>query len=150
MSFALGATDTSGILNIDNNVNRPIPQIMPGTERVGSPITMTAKTAAYTWVIGDSGTQIPINTTGGAVTITLPSTVVGMVAWFYASATSSNAINISPAAADKIAGLNVGTIVDNKDYILASPVKGDYIVLFGDGANGWFAIRGSGVWTAEA
>ncbi len=153
MSFALGATDTSGILNIDNNVSRPIPQTISGTQKTGAPLTMAAKTSAYTWAIDDCGVQIPVSTASGIVVITLPATVVLYTVWIYASATSSNALKISPNSADKIVGggtlgLTGGT--DDKDWILASPVKYDYIKLIGNGTTGWNVMEASGTWSVES
>lgn len=107
-----------------------------------------ALTADHTLSTTDSGRAIFVDTSAGAVTLTLPSTALG-VAYEIIINGVGNALNISPAAADKIIGLNnAGT--DNKDLILATPVIGDYIKIFGDGADGWYVQEASGTFTREA
>lgn len=86
-------------------------------------------------------------------TITLPSTVVGtsytIVNGGQGSTDGTIAINVSPAAADKIMG-NGFTSADNKDAINTNGNYGDMIKLVGDGANGWMVVEVVGTWTREA
>jgi hypothetical protein len=98
-----------------------------------------------------------------AITLTLPSTVVGYVftarnGGDNASGTptrsaqaGSAAVTVSPAAADKIAGMQV-TAADDKDFVntKATAQIGDEITLVGDGVNGWFVTNIKGVWAKEA
>lgn len=98
---------------------------------------------------GDCG--VIQNVTVDAKVVTLPSTVVG---YSYTirngGADGTVAVNVSPAAADKIMG-NGFTSADNKDAIntKATAKKGDYIKLVGDGANGWVITEVAGIWARE-
>ncbi|MEM3062193.1 MAG: hypothetical protein QW303_01415 [Nitrososphaerota archaeon] len=105
-------------------------------------------TANHTLSTTDSGRAIFVSTSGGVVTLTLPATVLGVNYHIIVDTDSSNALNISPNAADKIVGLDSGG-VDNKDLILAAPKKGDYVKLLGDGVDGWFVQEASGTFTRE-
>lgn len=107
-----------------------------------------SKSADYTLAAIDCGC-IFVDSSGGAVVITLPATVLGYSYTIICSADSANAINISPNSADNICGMNF-TRTDDKDYILAAPKKGDYIKIHGDGSAGWFVIEASGVWTRQS
>lgn len=114
-------------------------------------VTQT-KTSAYTFDADDCGHITFVDSSAASVTLTLPATVVGYNYTIVALYPSSNAINISPNSSDKIVGLNIGSAggTDNKDYILATPVKGDFIKLIGDGVNGWMIHEASGTWTVES
>lgn len=106
------------------------------------------KSANYTMAATDSGYITKVDT--ASVTITLPSTAVGLV-YHVETTTDGVGLTISPAIADKIVGLGqAGT--DNKDALLtnANARKGDYIKLFGDGADGWYVMEAQGTWTFEA
>jgi hypothetical protein len=109
------------------------------------------KTANYTMTASDSGYTTFLDATGGTFTITLPSTAVGLSYRFAVAEgkNTTNDLNISPAAADKIIGLGAAG-VDNKDMTLASPTEGDFLEIFGDGVDGWYVQRASGTWTREA
>ncbi len=86
-------------------------------------------------------------------TITLPSTVDGytyiIMNGGQGSTDGTIAINVSPAAADKIMG-NGFTSADNKDAINTNGKYGDYIKLVGEGTNGWVVVESQGTWTREA
>lgn len=114
----------------------------------------TAKTLA----LADCGIVQNVITTA---VITLPATVVGAVFIIRnggakvastgpvgASNGGRVTINVSPNAADKIAGLNF-TATDDKDAINTLGNVGDELVLLGDGANGWMVVRSIGTWTRE-
>ncbi len=93
-----------------------------------------------------------MNVTADAKTVTLPSTAAGLVFIIRnGGAAGAVAVNVSPAAVDKIMGADLAG-VDDKDRIntKATALQGDYIVLLGDGSAGWFAISERGVWAAEA
>ncbi len=108
------------------------------------------KSANYTMTAPDSGKETIIDT--DAKTITLPATVVGYTYKFVnGGADGAVAINISPNASDKIMGAGL-TSADNKDLIntKTTAMKGDYVVLVGDGAIGWYVQEMVGTWAREA
>lgn len=81
-----------------------------------------------------------------ALTLTLPATVVGY-SYFIVNANGNAVINVSPDAADYIAGAGL-TKVDDKDLIIPA-VKGAYVQIIADGVNGWYIAQGSGTLTKE-
>jgi len=97
-----------------------------------------------------------------AITITLPSTVVGYNytirnggvkktgSTFGSGDDGSVLVAVSPAAADKIAGLQF-TATDNKDVLntKATAKVGDEVTLIGDGVNGWMVNKVIGTWVSE-
>ena len=98
----------------------------------------------------DSGKNLVVDT--DAQTITLPATVVGMTFTLTnGGADGAVLLKIAPNASDKIMG-NGYTSADNK-YVAntkATAKKGDFIVLVGDGVNGWFIQEVRGIWAKEA
>ncbi len=90
----------------------------------------------------DSGQVLHVK---GNVTLTLPSTVVGMS--FVVLNCGGGVVKISPAAADKVMGGGF-TSADNKD--ISSKKKGDVVRLVADGVNGWFIQEMRGSWAYEA
>ena len=103
-------------------------------------------TAATTLTAADSGTIYRINVADAVVT--LPATEVGLVFGFVVDTVSATTgCSLSPVAADNING---GT--DNKDLIntAATDVKGDSVILYGDGDEGWLTISMHGIWAEEA
>lgn len=109
------------------------------------------KSADYTMTAADSGYVTKIDT--DAKTITLPATVVGYTYIFENAGSADGAIGItiSPNASDKIIGAGL-TAADNKDLIntKATARVGDYVVLFGDGVDGWYIQEMRGTWAREA
>lgn len=93
----------------------------------------------------DSGVVQDVSVTS---VITVPATVVGNT-FIVRVAKDGLTVAISPAAADNIAGLT-SAATDNKDVIATNQPAGSYIVLVGDGANGYFIQRYFGTWTREA
>lgn len=103
------------------------------------------------------------NVISDAITVTLPSTAAGLSytirnagvkATGGAAGTGSNgtvAVNVSPAAADKIQGLQV-TAADNKDFINTKSTSkvGDEVKIVGDGVDGWLVHSAVGTWAREA
>jgi len=112
--------------------------------------THETKSANYTMDAQDVGKVIHIDT--DAFTITLPATVVGYDYIFVNDAADGGAlITISPNANDKIMGPDVAG-VDNKDRLntKATAIRGDWLQILGDGADGWFVKNERGIWAAEA
>lgn len=86
-------------------------------------------------------------------TITLPATSAGacytIINGGQGSTDGTIAVNVSPAAADKIMG-NGFTSADNKDAINTNGNYGDMLEIVGDGVDGWKIRRVVGTWTREA
>lgn len=114
-----------------------------------------------TLAITDQGVVQNVKT--DAITITLPSTVVG---YRYvirnggdnasgtptgAGADESMAVTVSPAALDLIAGMQV-TAADDKDFVntKATAKVGDELELLGNGTTGWNVTGVKGIWAKEA
>ncbi len=123
---------------------------MPAQIPNGLGLTSEEVTGNKTLDEGDNGV---VQVVTADATITLPSTVVGtsytVVNGGEGSTDGTIAINVSPAAADKIMG-NGFTSADNKDAINTNGRYGDYLKLVGDGANGWMVVESQGTWTREA
>lgn len=102
-------------------------------------------TGAKTLDEGDGG--IVQNVTATA-TITLPSTVAGAT-YPIRVGNAGITVTVSPPAADKIMG-NGFTSADNKDLIFTNQPAGSYVVLVGDGTNGYQVSRILGTATREA
>ena len=73
----------------------------------------TAKTAAFTAV---SGNGYFVNTTSGAITVTLPAGSAGAIVAFadYANTFDTNNLTIAPNGSDKIGGINANAKVSTK------------------------------------
>lgn len=109
------------------------------------------KTANYTLALGDNGLLVTCAT--DAVIFTLPATVVGYTFTIMnTAAAGAAAIQLSPNASDRIVGLGLNTVTDDKDFIntKATATPGDYITVVGDGTNGWFVVASKGTWAREA
>lgn len=106
-------------------------------------------TAATTLTVADSGTFYRINVADAVVTLPAASDAgIGCVFGFVVDTVSTTTgCSLSPAAADNING---GT--DNKDLIntAATDVRGDSVILWCDGNEGWLTISMHGVWAEEA
>ena len=109
------------------------------------------KSDNYTVDVQDSGKVIHIAT--DAKTFTLPdcTTCFGLeVIIVNDGADAAVAVNISPAAADKIMGPDIaGT--DDKDQINTKTTakRGDYMHLRSEGTAGWWIIEKRGTWAEE-
>ena len=116
----------------------------------GLGLTSEAVTGNKTLDEGDNGV---VQVVTADATVTLPSTTVGysytIMNGGQGSTDGTIAINVSPAALDKIMG-NGFTSADNKDAINTNGRYGDYIKLVADGANGWVVVESVGTWTREA
>lgn len=114
-----------------------------------------------TLAITDQG--VVQNVITDAITITLPSTVVGYRFIVRnggdnasgtptgAVADESMAVTVSPAALDLIAGMQV-TAADDKDFVntKATAKVGDELELLGNGTTGWNVTGVKGIWAKEA
>lgn len=114
-----------------------------------------------TLAITDQG--VVQNVITDAITVTLPSTVVGYKfivrnGGDNASGTPTRAgadgsmnVTVSPAALDLIAGMQV-TAADDKDFVntKATAKVGDELELIGNGTTGWNVTRVVGTWAKEA
>jgi hypothetical protein len=124
----------------------------------GSLANVETITADKTLTVEDSGKCFNIGT--DALTITLPATSKGVVYLFRnVGADGNNIITISPDSVDAIFGTvqnaaadSVASGVVDKDIVntKATANKGDYIILEGDGADGWYITGGVGIWASEA
>ncbi|MDV2503089.1 MAG: hypothetical protein RX318_03970 [bacterium] len=154
-SGKLQFTDTSGnvLFEIDGANLKTLFQenIEYQDEVVHTSVVKETISADKTLDAQDVGKILYVDT--DAKTITLPSTVVGYVYTFVnAGADGAVAINISPAAADKIMGPDIAG-VDNKDLIntKGTAKKGDRVTIIGDGSLGWYVVAPvHGTWAAEA
>ncbi len=109
------------------------------------------KSANYTVDAEDTGKVIFIDT--DATTTTLPATATAgdSITFVNIGADGAVAINLSPAATDKVHGPDLaGT--DNKDLIntKATAKRGDYVVLTAGHADGWTVGEMKGTWATEA
>jgi hypothetical protein len=104
-----------------------------------------AVTGAKTLDEGDGG--IAQNVTATA-TITLPATVAGTTYPIRVGADGIT-VTVAPNASDKIMG-NGFTSADNKALVFTSQPAGSYVVLVGDGTNGWQVSRILGTATRAA
>lgn len=95
-----------------------------------------------------------------ALTITLPTSVLGLEYTFInTGADGNNIITISPASTDGIWGTITlaASVVDlggtaNKDLIntKSTSIKGDCVTIVGGGSNDWYVKSSTGIWAAEA
>lgn len=81
---------------------------------------------------GDGGVMQNVTAT---CTVTLPATVASTVYPIRVGAEGIT-VTVSPNASDKIMG-NGFTSADDKDLIFTSQPAGSFVVLIGDGTNGW-------------
>ena len=94
----------------------------------------TAKTANFTAV---SGNGYFVNTTSGAITVTLPAGSAGDIVAFrdYANTWDTNNVTIAPNGTDKIGGIN--------DDSLLSTEAQSVTLIFVDSTKGWMDIHDS-------
>lgn len=116
-----------------------------------------------TLAITDQGIVQVVKT--DAITVTLPATVVGYNFTVRnggekvsedgpvgAVHNNSVAVKVSPNASDLIAGGEIATAADDKDYIntKTTAIVGDEVTLVGNGTTGWNVLNQIGVWAREA
>jgi hypothetical protein len=119
-------------------------------------------TEAKTLAITDQG--IVQNVIADNVAVTLPATVVGYTFTVRnggvpptsgpagAGSNKSAKVFLSPNSVDLIAGGEIATAADDKDYIntKATANVGDEVSVLGNGTTGWNVSRQKGIWAREA
>ena len=106
----------------------------------------TAKTASFTAV---SGNGYFVNTTSGAITVTLPAGSAGDIVSLadYAGTWQTNGVTITPNGTDKIGGVNISVVLSTEGQSVT--------LLYADSTQGWLNtmdstsnVRGSAYVTA--
>jgi len=94
----------------------------------------TAKTASFTAV---SGVGYFVNTTSGAITVTLPAGSAGSIVSLkdYANTWNTNNVTLTPNGTDKINGTNANAILDTQDQSVT--------LVYVDSTKGWRAVQDS-------
>jgi hypothetical protein len=94
----------------------------------------TAKTASFTAV---SGNGYFVNTTSGAITVTLPAGSAGDIVAVsdYASTAQTNTITITPNGTDKINGVNLSYYISTQGLAVT--------LVYVDDTKGWKSVTGS-------
>jgi len=94
----------------------------------------TAKTASFTAV---SGNGYFVNTTSGAITVTLPAGSAGDIVGIsdYASTFQTNNVTITPNGTDKINGVNDNAILSTQGLAVS--------LVYVDSTRGWKSVTGS-------
>jgi hypothetical protein len=113
-------------------------------------VNIETKSSSYTVTTADSGKTFVSETDG--VVFTLPAIAIGYSFTFVNNATDgTNALTISPNAADGIT--YAGSSTDNKDLIntKATSKQGDYVVISSlDGTTAWQVTQVRGTFAKEA
>src|SRR6056300_797091 len=94
----------------------------------------TAKTASFTAV---SGTGYFVNTTSGAITVTLPAGSAGSIVSLkdYANTWDTNNVTVTPNGTDKINGNNGSATLNTEDQSVT--------LVYVDSTKGWRAVQDS-------
>ena len=94
----------------------------------------TAKTASFTSV---SGNGYFVNTTSGAITVTLPAGSAGSIVSLkdYANTWQTNNVTVTPNGTDKINGANANAILSTQDQSVT--------LVYVDSTKGWRAVQDS-------
>jgi hypothetical protein len=94
----------------------------------------TAKTASFTAV---SGTGYFVNTTSGAITVTLPAGSAGSIVSLkdYANTWQTNNVTVTPNGTDKINGTNASSVLNTEDQSVT--------LVYVDSTKGWRAVQDS-------
>jgi len=94
----------------------------------------TAKTASFTAV---SGVGYFVNTTSGAITVTLPAGSAGSIVSLkdYANTWNTNNVTLTPNGTDKINGRNASAILETQDQSVT--------LVYVDSTKGWRAVQDS-------
>src|SRR6056300_1027687 len=94
----------------------------------------TAKTASFTAVSGDG---YFVNTTSGAITVTLPAGSAGSIVSLkdYANTWDTNNVTLTPNGSDKINGTNASSTLNTEDQSVT--------LVFVDSTKGWRAVQDS-------
>jgi hypothetical protein len=94
----------------------------------------TAKTASFTAV---SGNGYFVNTTSGAITVTLPAGSAGSIVSLkdYANTWNTNNVTVTPNGTDKINGTNANAVLNTQDQSVT--------LVYVDSTKGWRAVQDS-------
>jgi len=94
----------------------------------------TAKTASFTAV---SGNGYFVNTTSGAITVTLPAGSAGSIVSLkdYANTWNTNNVTVTPNGTDKINGINANATLKTQDQSVT--------LVYVDSTKGWRAVQDS-------
>jgi len=94
----------------------------------------TAKTASFTAV---SGNGYFVNTTSGAITVTLPAGSAGSIVSLkdYANTWNTNNVTVTPNGTDKINGENYSAVLNTQDQSVT--------LVYVDSTKGWRAVQDS-------
>jgi hypothetical protein len=94
----------------------------------------TAKTASFTAV---SGNGYFVNTTSGAITVTLPAGSGGSIVSLkdYANTWNTNNVTVAPNGTDKINGINENAVLNTQDQSVT--------LVYVDSTKGWRAVQDS-------
>ncbi len=94
----------------------------------------TAKTTSFTAVSGDG---YFVNTTSGAITVTLPAGSAGSIVSLkdYANTWDTNSVTVTPNGTDKINGINASATLDTEDQSVT--------LVYVDDTKGWRAVQDS-------
>jgi hypothetical protein len=94
----------------------------------------TAKTASFTAV---SGNGYFVNTTSGAITVTLPAGSGGSIVSLkdYANTWNTNNVTVAPNGTDKINGINANAVLSTQDQSVT--------LVYVDSTKGWRAVQDS-------
>lgn len=108
------------------------------------------KSDNYTIDLEDTGKVIHVDTDAKA--ITLPAIAAGLIDVIIVNdgADGTVAVNISPDSDDKIMGPDIAGTND-KDLINTkeTAIRGDFVKLSGNHADGWFVTEMRGIWATE-
>ena len=94
----------------------------------------TAKTASFTAV---SGVGYFVNTTSGAITVTLPAGSAGSIVSLkdYANTWQTNNVTVTPNGTDKINGVNANSVLNTEDQSVT--------LVYVDSTKGWRVVQDS-------
>jgi hypothetical protein len=164
-SVVVAATATISLYGMDvyYDQNSSAPLVTSATTITTS--TTLSTVFAYGGGNAQQGSVIPVDTSAGAVVLTLPAISTGNAASGPGAsvtirvAVAGNALRIAPnvAAPDQIVGLGLNTTPTTNTanagrMILATPNVGDYIKIQSNGTaiGTWFVLEAVGVWTFGA
>ncbi len=112
-----------------------------------APITVQAKTAAYTITEEENGTGFTNTGASGAVTLTLPPATPGLHYYFRVSV--AQALQIDPDGTETISLPSTGVPGAAGKYLSADAI-GETVHLQCFVAGSWSVVGHTGTWTAEA
>lgn len=111
-----------------------------------APITVQAKTAAYTATVAENGTCFTNTGASGTFAITLPPATVGL--HYYFAIGAAQILQIEPATGGTISLPSNGVPETADDYIAADAI-GETVHLMCCVAGHWNVMGFTGTWTAQ-